>query len=172
MTRSFDHVPYIFLPCTFSIVLKFYQFFDLAYIRCIRKTSGTAGISKWNGHIMLTADLMTYCTFIKRIFSSHTHPRKYSYNLRGKQQYRPFLRLYFRIRLIVFPSCDSTVQSQNPRRPPHADVPDINKIFLQPVSQRFSIMDNGIIDRHCTDHSRTFCKVAFLAGTELYFHER
>ena len=152
MSRSFYHNLYIMIPCTFGQFSEADKFFNLAYICCISKTSRTAGITKRNSYIIFFADVENFIVMLIEwvLFSGHAHPCK---DKTSATAYNVHFTFMFFDLFDGF-SCDSTVKCDEVHAILSMKTDNINKILCSKSCQVSLIMNNTVIDRYSSDHSR------------------
>ena len=153
MTGALDHDLHIFCPRAACQFAESYEFFDLADIGRISKTSRTAGVAKRDRDIVFTADIEDLVVMlIERIFfAGHAHPRKYQRSSAGNDIHLSshFLDLLDRL------SRDTAVESYKVHTVFGMKSYHIDKILRRQCRKVSLIMNDRVIDRNRTDHGRT-----------------
>ena len=158
MSRSLYHDLYVVIPCTLCELSKSYKLLYLAYICCICQAARSAGISKRDCHIVLLTDFKyLIIVLVERIFlSCHAHPCKYK---AASTAYDIHLTLVL-FNLVYRFSCDSTVKCDKVHSILCMESDYIDKILCCKCCKITLIVDNTVINRHCSYHCRTFaCKL-------------
>ena len=153
MSWSLNHNLNVFFPCTFGQLAKAYKLLDLAYICCISQASRTAGISKRNRNVILTADVKNLIIiFIERVLlACHAHPCKNKGSSSGNDVHFSLVVAD----LVDGFSGDSAVKSYEIYTILCVKSYYINEILGCQCVKISLIVDNGIINRNGSDHCRT-----------------
>ena len=152
MSRTFYHNLYIVIPCTLGQFSEADEFFNLAHISSVSKTSRTTGITKGNGNIIFFADVEDFIVMLIEwvLFSGHAHPCKDKTSATAYDVHFTFMLFD----LFDGFSCDSTVKSDKVNAILCVKTDNINKILCSKSCQVSLIMNDTVIDRYSSNHNR------------------
>ena len=154
MPRSFHHHLYVVVPGPLGKFAQAHQFFDLAYVGGVRQTSGPAGVSQRDGHIVFFTDLQDLIKiFIEGIlFPCHTHPGKNQASAPAYNIHFPFVLPDLLNRL----AGDAAVERDKIHSVLSVQSDHVDEILGGQGSQVPLVMDDAVIDRNGSDHHRAF----------------
>ena len=172
MARAFDHYLNVFLPCTFCQFSKRDQFFNLCSVCSICNTAGTACITETHSNVIFLTDIENFIIMlIERIFlSGHFHPGEHDRSTAGNDIHKTFV--------LLKAGSSSTIHSAVNGHKVHTvfcvHAHDVQPFFRSDLAEGFMIINDSVVNRHSSDHSRTgFCQFAaestgIAVGTEIH----
>ena len=154
MAGAFHHHLHVVIPGPFGQLAQPHQLLNLADIGGIRQTAGPAGVSQGNSHIVLLADIQNFVkVFIERILlAGHTHPGKHQASAPADNVHFPLMLAD----LVDGLSGNAAVESHKIHPILCVEPYHVDEILRRQRGQIPLIVDHTVINRHRSDHHRTF----------------